>query len=191
MKRKTIAIIIAIIIFLIILILLFIKYNLNNEKNENIVQNTPININNKIEENSTKELDLKKNENLTNNTNIEEEKENMKLNIKIRNKNFTATLYNNETVKTLLEKLPLSINMNELHGNEKYYYFNENLPMNSQKIENINEGDLMLYGSNCLVIFYKSFSTSYSYTKIGHIDNTEGLEETLGNGNVEVTLQVK
>ena len=60
----------------------------------------------------------------------------------------------------------------------------------AKEYKNINAGDLMLYGSNCLVIFYESFSTSYSYTKIGHIDNPEGLAETLGSGNIKVTFEV-
>ena len=38
----------------------------------------------------------------------------------------------------------------------------------------------MLFGNNCLVIFYESFDTSYSYTKIGHIDNLDNL----GNGSI-------
>ena len=38
----------------------------------------------------------------------------------------------------------------------------------------------MLFGDNCLVIFYKSFDTSYSYTKIGHIDNIDDL----GSSNI-------
>ena len=43
----------------------------------------------------------------------------------------------------------------------------------------------MLYGNNCLVIYYKSFDTSYSYTKIGHIDNLPDL------GSENVLIEIK
>ena len=43
----------------------------------------------------------------------------------------------------------------------------------------------MLFSDNCLVIFYKSFDTSYSYTKIGHIDNLPNL----GNGSITVIYE--
>ena len=39
--------------------------------------------------------------------------------------------------------------------------------------------------NNCLVVFYKSFDTSYSYTKIGHIENFEDL----GNKNVTIKFE--
>lgn len=42
----------------------------------------------------------------------------------------------------------------------------------------------MIYGNDCLVIFYKSFTSSYSYTKIGHIDNLSDL----GNDSVSVSF---
>ena len=47
----------------------------------------------------------------------------------------------------------------------------------------------MLYGNNCLVIFYESFSTTYSYTKIGHIENIDNLKENLESGNVEIKIK--
>ena len=41
------------------------------------------------------------------------------------------------------------------------------------------------------MIFYKSFSTSYSYTKIGHINDTDDLEQALGEGSVNVGFSRK
>ncbi len=120
----------------------------------------------------------------------EGEKEMPILNIKIGNKNFTATLYDNETTRELIKQMPLTINMSELHGNEKYYYFNQSLPTNSKRVGNIKNGDLMLYGSDCFVLFYESFSTSYSYTRIGKIDNPSGLANAVGSENVEVMFSI-
>src|SRR5689334_13921734 len=55
----------------------------------------------------------------------------MKLKITIGTNTFTATLYNNATVTAFKAKLPTSINMNELNGNEKYFDFPDNLPANA------------------------------------------------------------
>jgi hypothetical protein len=101
---------------------------------------------------------------------------------------FSATLENNETTKELLQRLPLEIEMKELNGNEKYYYFDERLPRNASLVNKINVGDIMLFGDNCLVIFYQSFATSYSYTKLGKIDNPDSLAEVLGSGNIKVKI---
>ena len=102
--------------------------------------------------------------------------------ITINDKEYTINLENNETAAALINLLPEEFTMNELNGNEKYIYLDETLPTNSSNQKHINTGDVMLYGNNCLVIFYKSFDTSYSYTKIGHIDNLADL----GNSNIKV-----
>ena len=112
----------------------------------------------------------------------------MKINLTINGNNFTATLDDNETTRELLSKLPLEVSMSELNGNEKYYYFDESLPTNSYRPGSISIGDIMLYGSDCLVIFYEDFDTPYSYTRLGKIDNVNNLKDALGNGNVNVMI---
>ncbi len=98
------------------------------------------------------------------------------INVVIDGKNYIANLENNETVLEFLKMLPLTLHMSELNGNEKYYYLDNTLPTNFVNPENIEAGDIMLYGDDCLVIFYESFKTSYSYTKIGHIENMPHLD---------------
>lgn len=109
--------------------------------------------------------------------------------IKVGGHRFQARLYDNETAQALMERLPMTLNMEELHGNEKYYYFDEDLPTNSESINRIQTGDIMLFGSDCLVLFYDDFSNSYSYTRIGHIEDEEAFADALGDGTVEVFFQ--
>jgi len=104
--------------------------------------------------------------------------------ITINNKEYTLNLLDNPTVNKLKEMLPLEMNMEELNGNEKYIFLGEKFPTNESTPKRIEAGDVMLYGNNCLVIFYKSFDTPYSYTKIGHIDNLENL----GKGSIKVKI---
>lgn len=112
-------------------------------------------------------------------------KKEITMNIKIDEKNYVISLEDNETSEELLKHLPLEFTMQELNGNEKYYDLDFSLPMSTYEPKTIQKGDVMLFGSNCLVIFYKTFDTSYSYTKIGTIENLEDL----GRKNVSVKLE--
>ena len=116
---------------------------------------------------------------------------NGKIKITVNSQTFTATLLDNSSAKAFKKMMPLTINMTELNGNEKYYDFPNNLPTNSSNPGTIKNGDLMLYGSKTLVLFYKTFSTSYSYTKLGTIDDITGLTIALSPGNVTITFELE
>lgn len=111
--------------------------------------------------------------------------------LRIGDETFVATLVDNPTASALKALLPLSVRMSELNGNEKFFRLPASLPTQPSRPSSIQTGDLMLYGSDTLVLFYKSFATTYSYTRIGRIDDPAGLERALGPGSVIVTLAVR
>jgi hypothetical protein len=83
----------------------------------------------------------------------------------------------------------MSVVMSDLNRNEKYYRLPENLPTKPFNPGTIQTGDLLLWGSDTFVIFYESFPTSYSYTRLGKIDDPAGLKEALGAGNSTVKIE--
>ena len=111
--------------------------------------------------------------------------------ITIGDRVFKATLESNATASAFKAMLPLTIDMRDLNSNEKFFDFPNNLPTNASNPRTINSGDLMLWGSNTLVLFYKTFSTTYSYTRVGRLENPSGLEAALGSGNVTVLFELQ
>ena len=99
---------------------------------------------------------------------------------------FNADLANNATAKAFNALIPATYEMTELNGNEKYKYLDTTLPTNASCPGTINAGDILLYSNNCIVVFYKTFSTSYNYTKIGRITDPSGLEAAVGAGSISI-----
>jgi len=97
---------------------------------------------------------------------------------------FIIALADTEAARALAGRLPLRLDMAELNGNEKYASLGSPLPAKAEKVRRIEAGDVMLWGSDCLVVFYKSFDTPYSYTRIGHIADARGLAKAVGRGDV-------
>lgn len=102
---------------------------------------------------------------------------------------FPVKLYGNQTTQALVDLLPMTIEMSELNGNEKFYYLPGKLPTNPEQPGQIRAGDIMLYGEDCLVLFYEGFSTSYRYTRLGYVEDAEMLARAVGDGTVMVMLE--
>lgn len=110
-----------------------------------------------------------------------------KLRITVKERAFEAELYKNETAQAFAAMLPLTLEMSAmLH--EKYCYLPSRLPSAAQSVAQIRAGELMLWENACLVLFYESFSSSYSYTPVGRIADCEGLAEALGDGGVTISF---
>ena len=97
-------------------------------------------------------------------------------------------LEDNVTTQALIAQLPLTLYLEELNGNEKHGQLSGTLPTDEKRPGIIHNGDLMLYGNQTLVVFYKTFSSIYSYTRIGKLEQPEELQKVLGSGNVEITF---
>lgn len=103
---------------------------------------------------------------------------------------FTATFYDTSAAGVFRTALPLAVIMRDMNSNEKYYDLPQSLPVASSRPGAIRSGDLMLCGASTLVLFYKTFSSSYSYTRLGRVNDPAGLEAAPGSGNVSVRFEL-
>ena len=190
---KKIILIVILIILVIIGCLIYQNKTESEVGNTVSLQNTIINTN---YDTTPREFNNESVENITENTNIMNEEintmnnEEIKINLIVNNKTFTATLENNQTVQELIQNFPMTLNMSDLHSNEKYNYLNSSLTTNSSIPRMMNAGDIKLYGNNCLVVFYDDFRNSYSYTNLGKVDNVDEFVAELGNGSVSITFEL-
>lgn len=121
-------------------------------------------------------------------TEIEEENTEMKINVKIGDKTFTATLEDNTSAYAFLEMIkqePLVIEMSDYSGFEKVGSLGTSLVTDDSRTTT-QEGDIVLYNGNSIVIFYGS--NTWSYTRLGKIDDLSGFKDALGSGDVTVTF---
>ena len=101
---------------------------------------------------------------------------------------FSITSSKNAAARAFAAELPLTLDMSELNGNEKHAELPKALPAKASRPGTIRNGDLMLYGSETLVVFYVTFNSSFSYTRLGRVDDPAGLAQALGPRGVLVVF---
>lgn len=114
-------------------------------------------------------------------------KENIR--VSIGKAQFEGVLEESPAARQFRNMLPNQFEMLELNNNEKYAALKSGLKASPSRPGKIQAGDTMLWGDETVVLFYKSFSTSYSYTRLGRITDTNGLEAAVGKGNVTVKME--
>ena len=114
----------------------------------------------------------------------------MKMSVTIGDQSFAATLEDNAATRELVKMMgeaPISINMDDYSGFEKVGSLGRSLTADNRQITT-QAGDIVLYSGNQIVMFYGS--NSWSYTKIGKIDDLSGWEDALGNGSVTTVFSL-
>jgi hypothetical protein len=101
---------------------------------------------------------------------------------------FAITLSDNPAARAFDALLPLRLDMSDLNDNEKKVRLPKALPANASRPGTIRNGDLMLYGTETLVVFYLTFDSPYSYTRLGHVNDPAGLAQALGRRDVRVVF---
>ena len=115
----------------------------------------------------------------------------MKLQIEAGGSTFTAALEDNEAVNAFVEMLeegPVEIEMSEYGGFEKVGSLGASLPASNSQMTT-QAGDIVLYNSSQIVMFYGS--NSWSYTKLAEVEDLTGWEDALGSGSVTVTFSIE
>lgn len=106
----------------------------------------------------------------------------------VRDKRFAITLADTQAAREFAALLPLSLDMPDLNNNEKHAELPKALTAHAIRPGTILSGDLMLYGSQTLVAFYVTFTSPYSYTRLGRIDDPAELARVFGSDAVRISL---
>jgi len=101
---------------------------------------------------------------------------------------FAITMSDNAAAHAFAALLPLTLDMSDLNDNEKKARLPKALPANASRPGTIRNGDLMLYGTDTLVVFYLTFDSPYSYTRLGRVNDPAGLARALGRRDVRVVF---
>ncbi len=125
------------------------------------------------------------------NNNIEVTSEMTTIQVIINGQEFEAELNDKEAARQFTEMLPMQLDMEDLHNNEKYFYFSDVFDTADEELKEIHAGDLLIYDSKCLVLFYENCETTYQYTTLGKISDTAGLKEALGTGTATISFQTE
>lgn len=127
---------------------------------------------------------------VTSSSTLSQEAETMTIQLHVNGRTFTATLEQNDAARALAQLLaesPLTLQLQNYGGFEKVGPLGESLPASDSQTTT-HAGDIVLYQGNQIVLFYGS--NSWSYTRLGRVNDLTGWADALGSGDVTVTFSL-
>lgn len=113
----------------------------------------------------------------------------MNITVTIGGTEYTAQFDNNAAAREVAELFPLSVDMKEWAGNNEYYAgLGKTINGTAPAATAITAGDIMLYSSRSLVIFYDSSENTAGYVKLGHISGSKNLKTALDKAGGKVAF---
>lgn len=164
--------------------------NSNSGVSENIDVRKSENSDSNVSESSNASVSESSNTGTNETSDTQEDETEMKMNVQIGDYTFTATLEQNQAVNELIDMMkegPVTIEMSDYSGFEKVGPLGKGLTTDNHQTTT-TEGDIVLYNGNQIVIFYGS--NSWSYTRIGKINDLTNWKKALGSEDVTAVLTV-
>ena len=122
-----------------------------------------------------------------------EESEMIGMTLKINDEEVNVKWEDNESVRALADLAaegPVTVETSAYGGFEQVGGLGTTLPSNDVNTTT-GPGDIVLYSSNSIVVFYGT--NSWAYTRLGHIEGKtdDELRDMLGGSNVEIEIALR
>ena len=110
--------------------------------------------------------------------------------ITVGDKQLRATLEDNAATRALMQKMPMTLNMENLYAREMCYRYGQGgLPTDKLRSDNYQVGDIAYWPPRgSLVILYAQNGEQFERQQIGHID--KGVEIFNNSGTQNVTFEL-
>jgi len=96
--------------------------------------------------------------------------------LQLENEKVPIIVSNTKIVNDMSVYIPFDVTFNELNGNEIYAELPFSIDASPERVKEVKAGDVMLFGSSTLVIFYETHRTDYQYTKIGKVSDISQID---------------
>lgn len=123
------------------------------------------------------------------NNQTNERMEEYRIKITVNGRELTAVLTDNATTRAFVEKLPVTLPMQDLYGREMCYRFPDALPTDNVRVSGYEVGEIVYYPPmHSFVILYAQNGERFSMQKLGRIET--GIEVFDGIGDVDVSFEL-